>query len=69
MILSSVSNMGYVMRLLNFRCGLSSQVFNPADGRRRPDFACSVAEIFECTAIAGCQRVSAAQAKLPPFVT
>ena len=34
-----------------------------------PGYACSVAEIFECTAIAGCQRVSAAQANLPPFVT
>jgi hypothetical protein len=33
------------------------------------DFGCSVAEIFECTAVAGCQRVSAAQANLPPFVT
>ena len=34
-----------------------------------PAWACSVAEIFECTAVAGCQRVSAAQANLPPFVT
>jgi hypothetical protein len=34
-----------------------------------PAYACSVAEIFECTAVAGCQRVSAAQANLPPFVT
>ena len=34
-----------------------------------PAYACSVAEIFECTAIAGCARVSAAQANLPPFVT
>ena len=33
------------------------------------DFACSVAEIFECTPISGCQRVSAQQANLPPFVT
>jgi hypothetical protein len=34
-----------------------------------PAYACSVAEIFECTAVAGCARVSAAQANLPPFVT
>jgi hypothetical protein len=33
------------------------------------DYACSVAEIFECTAITGCQRVSGEQANLPPFVT
>lgn len=34
-----------------------------------PAYACSVAEVFECTAITGCQRVSAAQANLPPLVT
>ena len=34
-----------------------------------PAYACSVAEIFECTAISGCARVSAQQANLPPFVT
>jgi hypothetical protein len=34
-----------------------------------PAYACSVGEIFECTAVAGCQRVSAQQANLPPFVT
>ena len=33
------------------------------------DYACSIAEIFECTPIAGCQRVSGEQANLPPFVT
>jgi hypothetical protein len=33
------------------------------------DYACSVAEIFECTAVTGCQRVSGEQANLPPFVT
>lgn len=32
-------------------------------------YACAVAEVFECTAIAGCKRVSAGQANLPPMVT
>ena len=32
-------------------------------------YACAVAEVFECTAVAGCQRVSARQANLPPMVT
>jgi len=32
------------------------------------DYGCSVAEIFECRAVAGCQRVSGQQANLPPFV-
>ena len=41
----------------------------PMPANADPAFACSVAEIFECTAIAGCQRVSAQQANLPPFVT
>src|SRR5262245_7177761 len=43
--------------------------FAPAPAVADPAYACSVAEIFECTAIAGCQRVSAQQAGLPPFVT
>ena len=33
------------------------------------DFACPVAQIFECTPVAGCQRVTAEQANLPPAVT
>ena len=41
----------------------------PLQASASPAYACSVAEIFECTAVAGCQRVSAAQANLPPFVT
>jgi hypothetical protein len=32
-------------------------------------YACAVAEVFECTAVAGCKRVSARQADLPPMVT
>src|SRR4029434_2120655 len=43
--------------------------FAPRPAVADPAYACSVAEIFECTAIAGCARVSAAQANLPPFVT
>src|SRR5262249_36348164 len=34
-----------------------------------PAYVCAIAEIFECTPVAGCQRVSAQQANLPPFVT
>jgi hypothetical protein len=41
----------------------------PKPAAANPAYACSVAEIFECTAIAGCQRVSTQQAGLPPFVT
>ena len=33
------------------------------------DFACPVAQIFECTPVAGCQQVTAEQANLPPAVT
>jgi hypothetical protein len=33
------------------------------------DFACPVAQIFECTPVLGCQPVTAAQANLPPAVT
>lgn len=32
-------------------------------------YACSVAEVFQCTAVTGCQRVSAQTANLPPLVT
>jgi hypothetical protein len=41
----------------------------PMPASAEPAYACSVAEIFECTAVAGCQRVSTQQAGLPPFVT
>jgi hypothetical protein len=43
--------------------------FAPMPAMADPAYACSVAEIFECTPVAGCQRVSAQQANLPPFVT
>lgn len=33
------------------------------------DFACAIAQIFECTPVAGCQQVSSEQANLPPSVT
>ena len=48
---------------------LQSLYFVPAQAVAAPAYACSVAEIFECTPVAGCQRVSAQQANLPPFVT
>jgi len=59
------------MRLLKFVLWalLAALYFLPAQAIAAPAYACSVAEIFECTAVAGCQRVSAAQANLPPFVT
>ena len=41
----------------------------PMRASAAPAYACSIAEIFECTPIAGCQRVSGEQANLPPFVT
>ena len=64
--------LGYVMRPLKFalRALLAGLFFVlPMHAVAGPGYACSVAEIFECTAVAGCQRVSAAQANLPPFVT
>jgi hypothetical protein len=48
---------------------LAAICFVPMRASASPAYACSVAEIFECTAVAGFQRVSAAQANLPPFVT
>ena len=59
------------MRLLKFAASalLAAVCFVPMRASANPAYACSVAEIFECTAVAGCQRVSAAQANLPPFVT
>jgi hypothetical protein len=59
------------MRLSKFTpCALlASLYFVPAQAVAAPAYACSVAEIFECTPVAGCQRISAQQANLPPFVT
>ena len=48
---------------------LSALSFVPIPANAEPAYACSLAEIFECTPVAGCQRVSAEQANLPPFVT
>jgi len=41
----------------------------PVQASAAPAYACSIAEIFECTPVAGCQRVSGQEAGLPPFVT
>jgi hypothetical protein len=59
------------MELAKFTLGvlLAALCFMPMQASAAPAYACSVAEIFECTPIAGCQRVSAQQANLPPFVT
>jgi hypothetical protein len=59
------------MRVLKFMLWalLAILSFAPRPAVADPAYACSVAEIFECTAIAGCARVSAQQANLPPFVT
>jgi hypothetical protein len=59
------------MRVLKFTLWALFAIlsFSPRTAVADPAYACSVAEIFECTAIAGCQRVSAQQANLPPFVT
>jgi hypothetical protein len=48
---------------------LATLCFVPMPAIAEPAYACSVAEVFECTPISGCQRVSAEQAGLPPFVT
>jgi hypothetical protein len=59
------------MRVLKFTLWALFAIlsFAPGPALADPAYACSVAEIFECTAIAGCGRVSAQQANLPPFVT
>jgi hypothetical protein len=59
------------MRFLTFMLWalIAALSFAPRPALADPAYACSVAEIFECTAIAGCQRVSPQQANLPPFVT
>jgi hypothetical protein len=51
------------------RALLAALCFVPMQAVAGPAYVCSVAEVFECTAISGCQRVSAQQANLPPFVT
>src|SRR5262245_29589074 len=59
------------MKLAKFMLGLplAALCFVPLQVSAAPAYACSIAEIFECTPVAGCQRVSAQQANLPPFVT
>jgi hypothetical protein len=59
------------MQLLKFTpwALLAGLCFVPVPAAAAPAYACSGAEIFECTVVAARQRVSAAQANLPPFVT
>lgn len=59
------------MKLAKFVMGLLSAAlcFIPKQASAAPAYGCSIAEIFECTPVAGCQRVSGQQANLPPFVT
>jgi hypothetical protein len=61
----------YVMKLAKFVMGLllAALCFIPKQASAAPAYGCSIAEIFECTPVAGCQRVSGQQANLPPFVT
>jgi hypothetical protein len=60
---------GITMRISKFTPWVSLALFcfvsMPANAE--PAYACSVAEIFECTAITGCQRVPGQQANLPPL--
>ena len=60
--------MMHVLRLTPWAL-IAAVSLTPMPAIADPAYACSVAEIFECTAVAGCQRVSAQQANLPPFVT
>jgi len=59
------------MKLVKFTTGfgLAALCLVPLRASAAPAYACSIAEIFECTPVAGCQRVSGQQAGLPPFVT
>lgn len=59
------------MKLVKFTTGLglAALCLVPLRASAVPAYACSIAEIFECTPVAGCQRVSGQQAGLPPFVT
>lgn len=34
-----------------------------------PKYACAVHEVFECTAVAGCKRITHSTAGIPPMVT
>ena len=59
------------MKLVKFTTGLglAALCLVPLRASAAPAYACSIAEIVECTPVAGCQRVSGQQAGLPPFVT
>lgn len=42
---------------------------SPVTAHATPKWACAVHEVFECTAVAGCKRVTHSQAGIPPMVT
>lgn len=59
------------MRVLKFApwAVLTALLFVSMPANANPAYVCAVAEVFECTAVAGCKRVPGSQANLPPMVT
>jgi hypothetical protein len=60
------------MRLLKFTpwALLATVCFVPMQAVAAPPaYDCALAEVYECTAVAGCNQVSAQDANLPPTVT
>jgi hypothetical protein len=58
------------MRLSKFTpWALATLCLVPMQAAASPAYDCAVAEVFECTAVSGCKRVSAQDANLPPMVT
>ena len=41
----------------------------PVKAEATPKYACAVHEVFECTAVAGCKRITHKTAGIPPMVT
>lgn len=57
------------MRILKAMAWLAALAVMPTQAAAMPAYVCSVAEVFECTAVSGCKRVTRQSANLPPMVT
>ena len=59
------------MKLLKFAVSVpfAALVLSSVSAHATPKYACAVHEVFECTAVSGCKRITHQTAGIPPMLT
>ena len=59
------------MKLLRFAAGVpfAAVVLASVPAHAVPKYGCAVHEVFECTAVSGCKRITHGTAGIPPMLT